>query len=82
MADTVTNTTSASTEFAIKYNRGRTSVPRLNSIDHHLPVKQSDAKLDVMAFIINCPKHETMAVYQDPTSGIKWLPFTQILPGM
>ena len=73
----------ANSEFTIKYNRHKGSIPRLNPIGRDLFLTDSKAesnKMDIMAYIIHCPKHDTVAVYEDPNSGIKWLPFTPTCP--
>lgn len=75
--------TAPTSEFAIRYNRNKGSVPRLSAIGRELFVSdvKADVKLDTMAVIIHCARHETVAVYEDPNSGIRWLPFTPTCPG-
>lgn len=68
-------------EFAIRYSRDNGNAPRLSPIGLDLflsdPTK-SNTKLDTMAFIIHCPEHDTVAIYEDPGTGIRWLPFTPL----
>ena len=73
----------ANSEFVIKYNRHKDNLPQLNPIGRDLflsDAKTDTNKVDTMAYIIHCPKHDAVAVYQDPSSGIRWLPFTPTCP--
>ena len=68
-------------QFMIKYSRKKTSASRLNPLAKGLLEKpREDNKFDTIAYLMHCPKHETIAVYQDPSSGIRWLPFTPLFP--
>ena len=71
----------SNTEFVIKYSRSKDSVQRLTPIGTTImaPNKSPDEKFDVMAYVIHCSKHNTIAVYRDTASAIKWIPFTPIL---
>ena len=72
-----------SSEFAIKYSGDKGFVPRLTPIGRELfaPGAKADVKLDTMAFIIHCKQHQNVAVYEDPSSNIRWLPFTPLYKG-
>ena len=79
-----TSTIPPNSEFAIKYSRNKENVPRLTPITRNLtlPPAKPDSHPDVMAYYIHCTRHQSMAVYTDPNTGIKWLPFTPIIPNM
>ena len=69
-------------EFLIRYNRNKSAVSKLCPIGRELLLTDSktDSKIDTMAYIIHCPKHDSVAVYEDPNSNIRWLPFTPNCP--
>lgn len=75
------NQSSSTSEFAIKYCRDKSSIPRLEPIGRSIiaPSKPAEGNLDAIAYVIHCTKHGALAVYQDASSTIKWLPFTPIL---
>lgn len=63
--------------FAIHYQRHKDTVPRLSPIGSELLLTNPKKdKVDTMAYIIHCTKHDTVAVYEDPSSNIRWFPFT------
>ena len=63
----------------IRYKREK-NLTRLAPIGQEIffPNGKVDFKTDTSVFVIHCPKHETIAVYEDANSGIKWLPFTPV----
>lgn len=70
-----------SSEFAIRYSRDNGNPARMSPIGIDLFVTdptKANTKLDTMAFIIHCPVHDTVAIYEDPVSRIRWLPFTPL----
>jgi len=66
-------------EFEIRYHRHKSSMPRLVPIGTGLLTKP-DVKFDTMAYVIHCTKHNKVALYEDPTSAVKWFPFTPLFP--
>lgn len=68
-------------EFRIKYRRNKACLAKLNPFGKQ--AAESKKKTDTMVYLIHCPKHGKIAVYENRSySGerIKWLPYTALLP--
>ncbi|KAH9403424.1 hypothetical protein TYRP_015313 [Tyrophagus putrescentiae] len=78
-----------SSEFAIKYHHGPNGgahLINLTPIDVVLAPETAETKsvsggpnyVDVMAFLVHCPRHQRIALYTDAASGARWLPFIRL----